>query len=246
MLTLDGGQSPVILQQITRDKRGERTSFDNLRSGKLTIDRQANTLTAEGPGDVWTVRKDSPALLADSETAPQKPSDGKLTYICVKFAGGIHGKLDKNEMRFERQVDTTYGRVSSWKDRILATKTEELGATGAHMTSDALTVTEMALSKAQKWVELEATGNVIVDGKSFTARAARIGYTSDKDQLVLEGDGRNDAEFWHQAAPGSQHSYTAAGKIRFQRKTNTLEVDDGKSLTLGSLPPSNKPLPRRR
>ncbi|MGI8982430.1 MAG: hypothetical protein ACR2FY_24625 [Pirellulaceae bacterium] len=246
MLTLDGGKSPVVLQQITLDKAGEQTAFNNLRSGKLTIDRAANTLTAEGPGEVWTVRKDAPLLMPDSETAPQKPTDGKLTYICVKFAGGINGKLDKNEMRFERQVDTTYGRVSDWKDRILATKTEELGATGAHMTSDALTVTEMALSKAQKWVELEATGNVIVDGKSFTARAARIGYTSDKDQLVLEGDGRNDAEFWHQAAPGSQHSYTAAGKIRFQRKTNTLEVDDGKSLTLGSLPPSNKPLPRRR
>ena len=114
------------------------------------------------------------------------------------------------------------------------------------MKSEALTVTEMSLSKAQKWVELEATGNVIVEGKSFTAQAARIGYTSDKDQLVLEGDGRNDAEFWHQATPGSQHSHTAAGKIRFQRKTNTLEVDDGRTLTLGSLPPSNKPLPRLR
>ena len=114
------------------------------------------------------------------------------------------------------------------------------------MTSDSLTVTEMAFSKSQKWVELEATGNVIVDGKSFTARAARVGYTSDKDQLVLEGDGRNDAEFWYQPGPGTSNSYAHAGKITFQRKTNTLEVDDGKSFTLGSLPPSNKPLPRRR
>lgn len=245
-LTLEGGMSPILLQQVTRDKMGEQTAFNNLRAGKLTVDRLANTLTAEGPGEAWSVRKDSPALLADMPDAPQKPSDGKLTYICVKFEGRINGKLDTHEIRFERQVDTTYSRVNDWKDRVFATKTEDLGPSGAHMTSDALTVTEMSLSKTQKWVELEATGNVIVDGKSFTARASRIGYTSDKDQLVLEGDGRNDAEFWHQAAPGSQHSYTAAGKIRFQRKTNTLEVDDGKSLTLGSLPPSNKPLPSRR
>ena len=113
---------------------------------------------------------------------------------------------------------------------------------------NALTVTEMSLSKAQKWVELEATGNVIAEGQSFTALAARIGYTSNKDQLVLEGDGRNDAEFWHQTAPGSQHSHTAAGRIRFQRKTGTLEVNDGKTgtITLSNLPPSKKPLPRRR
>ena len=246
VLTLEAGKSPVVLQQITRDKMGEQTAFNNLRVGKLTVDRLANTLTAEGPGEAWSVRKDSPALLTQTPEAPQKPSDGKLTYICVKFEGAINGKLDTHEIRFERQVDTTYSRVNDWKDRVFATKTEDLGPSGAHMTSDALTVTEMSLSKTQKWVELEATGNVIVDGKSFTARASRIGYTSDKDQLVLEGDGRNDAEFWHQAAPGSQHSYTAAGKIRFQRKTNTLEVDDGKSLTLGSLPPSNKPLPIRR
>ncbi len=249
LLTLDGGKSPVIVQQVTRDKAGEQTSFDNLRTGKLTIDRLANTLTAEGPGEVWSVRKDAPALMPETAQAPdgpQQPSDGKLTYICVKFEGGIIGKLDKREIRFERQVETTYGRVNDWKERLLATKSEDLGPTGAHMKSEALTVTEMSLSKTQKWVELEATGNVIVEGKAFTAQAARIGYTSDKDQLVLEGDGRNDAQFWHQATPGSQHSHTAAGKIRFQRKTNTLEVDDGKTLTLGSLPPSKVPLPRRR
>jgi lipopolysaccharide export system protein LptA len=246
LLTLDGGKSPVIIQQITRDKNGEQASLDNLRTGKVTIDRVANTLTAEGPGEVWSVRKDAPPVMPESPEAPQKPSDGKLTYICVKFEGSISGKLDKREIRFERQVETTYGRVNDWKDRLMATKSDDLGPTGAHMKSEALTVTEMSLSKAQKWVELEATGNVIVEGKSFTAQAARIGYTSDKDQLVLEGDGRNDAEFWHQAAPGSQHSHTAAGKIRFQRKTSTLEVDDGRTLTLGSLPPSNKPLPRLR
>ncbi|MCE9525756.1 MAG: hypothetical protein K8R36_06850, partial [Planctomycetales bacterium] len=210
LLTLDGGKSPVVLQQVSRDKEGKQTSLDNLRTGKLTVDRVANTLTAEGPGEVWTVRKDPPGLVPMSPDTPQKPED-KLTYICVKFEGGINGKLDTHEIRFERQVDTTYGKVNDWKDRLFATKTEDLGPTGAHMTSDALTVTEMSLSKAQKWVELEATGNVIVDGTSFTARAARIGYTSDKDQLVLEGDGRNDAEFWHQAGPGKDHSYTAAG-----------------------------------
>jgi hypothetical protein len=246
VLTLDGGKSPVVLQQVSRDKEGKQTSFDNLRTGKLTVDRVANTLTASGPGEVWTVRKDAPGLMPMSPDAPQKPKDDKLTYICVKFEGGINGKLDTHEIRFERQVDTTYGQVNDWKDRLFATKTEDLGPTGAHMTSDALTVTEMSLSKSQKWVELEATGNVIIDGTSFTARAARVGYTSDKDQLVLEGDGRNDAEFWHQAGPGKDHSYTAAGKIRFQRKTGTLEMGDGKSFTLGSLPPSNKPLPSRR
>ena len=41
MLELDGGKSPIIIQQITRDKAGEQTSVDNLRSGKLTIDRAA-------------------------------------------------------------------------------------------------------------------------------------------------------------------------------------------------------------
>jgi len=248
LLTLNGGKSPVIIQQITRDKNGEQASFDNLRTGKVTIDRLANTLTAEGPGEVWSVRKDSPPVMPESAEAPQKSNDGKLTYICVKFEGGIHGKLDKREIRFERQVETTYGRVNDWKDRLVATRSEDLGPTGAHMNSDALTVTEMSLSKAQKWVELEATGNVRAEGKSFTAQAARIGYTSDKDMLILEGDGRNDAEFWHQTTPGSQHSHTAAGKITFQRKTGTLIVNDGKTgtITLGNLPPSNKPLPRRR
>src|SRR6185369_3641637 len=80
LLTLDGGKSPVIIQQITRDKNGEQASFDNLRTGKVTINRLANTLRAEGPGEVWSVRKDSPPVMPESAEAPQKQSDGKLTY----------------------------------------------------------------------------------------------------------------------------------------------------------------------
>jgi hypothetical protein len=246
LLTLDGGKSPVVLQQIGRDKAGEQTSFSNLRVGKLTVDRQTNTLTGNGPGEVWSVRKDSGGLMPGGPEAPAKPEDGELTYIGVSFQGGISGKIDKHEIQFERLVETTYGKVHDWKDRLLATKVEDLGASGAHMKSELLTVTEMALSRSQKWVELEASGNVLVEGKSFTAQAARIGYATDKDQLVLEGDGRTDADFWHQPAPGSPHSHASAGKIRFQRKTGTLEVDDGKTMTLDSLPVSKKPLPTLR
>lgn len=247
-LALNGEGEMVSIQQIGRDKlTGDQSSLDNLLVRNLVIDRQQGTLKAEGPGEVWTVRRDE-AGLPGSELVPgaTPKANGKLTYVCVKFEGGIVGNMERHEIKFERQVETTYGQVTDWKDRIIAKRLEDLGESGALVHSDTLTITEMAISKTQKWVELDARGNTLVEGKAFTARAARIGYTSDKDQLILEGDGRSDAELWHQPSPGAQHSYTAAGKIRYHRKSNSLEVDDAKILDLGSLPAGNKPVPVRR
>ena len=47
-------------------------------------------------------------------------------------------------------------------------------------------------------MELTALDNVIAEGTNFTARSARLTYTQAKDLLILEGDGRSDAELFKQ------------------------------------------------
>ena len=114
-----------------------------------------------------------------------------------------------------------------------------LGEKGALLSSDRLTVREMAMPvpavNGQKWMEMEASGRTLVEGKSFTARAERISYTTDKEQLVLQGDGRNDAELWHQQVRGGQYSYTAATKIMYWRGKNEVVFEGGKVLDLQQL-----------
>ena len=58
-------------------------------------------------------------------------------------------------------------------------------------------------------VELEALGNAVVENITFTARGNRITYAEAKDLLILEGNGRSDAELLQQLQrrrPGLQDS----------------------------------------
>ena len=81
-------------------------------------------------------------------------------------------------------------------------------------------------------VELEATGNVTIEGHDFTAWASRTTYAEAKDLLVLEGTGRNDAVLTRNNPRGGSMARSAARKILYWPGTERLEVDDGRFLDL--------------
>ena len=71
-----------------------------------------------------------------------------------------------------------------------------------------------------------ATGNTVVDGRTFTAQARRLSYVEAKDLIVLEGDGRTDAHLWRQLQIGGQRSHAVARKILYWRRDNRIEGND--------------------
>ncbi|MGV3605826.1 MAG: hypothetical protein ACO1RA_05415 [Planctomycetaceae bacterium] len=239
------GESGVLVENISLDPLGRQTSFDTLVARMVNYQPQAGSLRAEGPGEVTSVRvgKLMDPVAGGANVAPTDTD--KLTFIGVKFLGAIIGDTNRSQISFRNQVETVVSEVSDWHQRVNSARVEDLGESGAVMYSDVLDIAEMSLAHGPKWIELNARGNTRVDGKSFTARAARIGYVSNKDQLILEGDGRTDAELWHRPTPTSQPSYTAARKITYRRANNALEVDGGKVLDIGSLPPGSIQPPRR-
>ena len=51
-------------------------------------------------------------------------------------------------------------------------------------------------------IKFQAGENVIAEGATFLARCARLSYSQDKDQMILEGDGQSDAELYKQEREG--------------------------------------------
>ena len=88
----------------------------------------------------------------------------------------------------------------------------------------------------ERSVELEATGNAFVEGRTFTARGSRIAYDQAKDQLILEGSGRALAELARQQVVGGPVSTMSAGRILYWRKTNSAQMDDARFLDSGAIP----------
>jgi hypothetical protein len=243
-----GGMGEVVMQRAVRDEQGQTTAVDNARVRSLDIDQTTGKFSAAGPGEVWTVRRDMKAIPGGGLVPARPDAAGKLAYVCVKFQGQIVGDMNRREVEFQRQVETTYGQVQKWNQRVEAARIEDLGESGVFVQSDTLKLTEMVLSPTQRWIEIDANGNAQAEGLKFVARAARIGYTSDKDQLVIEGDGRVAAEFWSRSEPGGATSYLEAGRLIYQRTSGSLQVQDAKTGTFdtSNLPKGGKPAPKLR
>jgi hypothetical protein len=235
-LHLDGG---VYLENRSLDERGEQISHDQFKAKNLTIDRLAGKINADGPGWVSSVRRGVGSLPGAPAGISPQPAGGSaqaLSSIHIQFEQRIDGRLAEHTIEFQRKVRTTYSPAKDFDDLIVARTPADLGEQGVLMTSDKLSVTEMQVG-GQKWLEMWAKENVVVEGRTFTVRAASVRYTSDKEVLTIEGNGRQDAEIWYQSVPGQPRTYTSARKLRYWIREGEFDGEDFNILDLQQLSP---------
>ncbi|MCU0876520.1 MAG: hypothetical protein MUF06_01840 [Pirellulaceae bacterium] len=253
-LKFDGG---VTIENRTLDEHGEQIAFDTLAVHDLVIDAAAGTLTAAGPGSLVSRRLASAALPGVSSPLPtpipmptSPPGDPnappKLNFIHIEFQGGIVGNIAQRQIEFQNQVRTIFAPIEAWDQSVAASRLEDLGEKGVLLTSDRLTVLEMAPAGQTPWIEAFASGGAVVEGKEFTVQAPRIAFTSDKELLTIEGDGFKEAELWHRRAPGEPSSYAAARKWSYWLRSGTLSVEGSKEFNIQQLPAGLLRLPGGR
>jgi hypothetical protein len=252
-LKFDGG---VTIENRTLDEHGEQIAFDALAVHDLVIDAAAGTLTAAGPGSLVSRRLASAALPGVSSplpapvpmpTAPGDPNaPPKLNFIHIEFQGGIVGNIAQRQIEFQNQVRTIFAPIEAWDQSVGASRLEDLGEKGVLLTSDRLTVLEMAPAGQTPWIEAFASGGAVVEGRTFTVQAPRIAFTSDKEKLTIEGDGFKEAELWHRGAPGEPSSYAAARKWSYWLRSGSLEVEGSKAFNIQQLPAGLLRLPGGR
>lgn len=219
-------------------------SIDRLKGETLTIDRTSGEIRSIGPGWVSTVRRGGGAdwLSADgaNERAPQAPSN-QLVYLHNEFQKEMVGNIISRDIRFLVGVRTTYGPVNGWSDTLTADRPGGLGPKGIQLSSDQLRIFEFGpqVTPQRKAIEVEATGNVFIEGRDYSARASRVSFVEAKQMVVLDGDARTDAELIRRDPRTGAESKAAAEKIKFWPKRNDFHVDDARYLDLSQLPDSS-------
>jgi hypothetical protein len=240
-LVYDGG---VFVEAHGFDPRGQREAWDRMQIPNLTLDQLTGEITSRGAGWIQSVRLGGGDLLAggplSAPTRPAAPSDSgkrELTYTRVDYQQGIGGNLHNREVVFRDQVQTVHGPVPVWDAVLYADRPDGLGEKGVVIHCDELSLYEMGpwVTSRRKAVELVAAGNAVVEGRTFNAHANRLKYAEAKDLVVLEGDGRRDAELWRQEQIGGARSHAAARQIWFWRGENRIEVDDARFIDLTQL-----------
>lgn len=256
-----------VLMENRSYNNGAQTSFERLHVVDLALNLRTGALSAGGPGWLSSVRRAEgesapvvPGLpFARNASAgaaaarnPLMPAAGRdpvgttaetaLWGLQVRFQGTTSGNVRQRSLQFNQQVAAAFAPVHSWTATLPVDQPELLGPDGFVMHCDQLRIDQVAsVLRDRRSLELTASGNTVVEGNNFTARAARMTYAEAKDLLVFEGDGRNDANLYQQKQAGGERSHVAARKIRYWNKAKKLEIDGARSLELSGLPAPGDP-----
>jgi len=221
--------------QNTGSRGGNRTSYDQLQVRDLTIDQRSGRLHAEGPGWGTSVRYDRG--LAGNPLNPAAEDAGaepRLAFVRVDYDDEIEGNIEAREIEFRGRVRTLYGPVDHWDQTLDPDPIAGLAPGQYLLTSDRLAVADVTspIGTQEAGVELTALGNATIEGDAFSARAYRVAYAKAKELVILEGDGRVDAELWRK---GSSTPDFSAKQIRYWTTTQSVQVDEFRHLNLGGV-----------
>jgi len=235
----DGGRSQERL--YARDLVFDRATGDIIGNGP---GRLTSTRTGSGPGIELSVpaggvpgQVASPrALQQVSRGGVPQTSDG-LSFLGVDFQRGLRGNMHRRQVEFHQRVEAIWGPVAGWSDALDPHASGGLPPRTFTVSCDVLGVGQAPPlpGRPRASLELEAGGNVLVEGESFTARSARLSWSEGKDLLVFAGDGRSDAQLFRQVQPGAAPSTASAGRILFWRELNRVEVEDARFLDFDQL-----------
>jgi hypothetical protein len=223
----------AFLQNRT-SKLGTRTSLEQMQVRNLTINQQTGRLHAYGPGWGTSVRyrnEISEPRVGSQQAGRRQP---ELVFTRVEFEDEVVGNTINYEAEFRGNVKTVYGPVARWEHTLDTDPRDGVGEGQFLMTSDRLAVARMGSSgrEGEENVETVASGNATIEGEAFVARGARVSYAQAKRMMILEGDGRTDAELWIQ---GSTTPDAAAQQIRFWTDSYRFQVHGARFLDLSQL-----------
>ena len=240
-------------------------SVEQMRAADFSVRRVDGYVHASGPGWLSAVRRGGAALLpgapgaagaggTNGMTTAMRPADGQpgsgeLTYVKVEFQTLATGNINLREMTFGNRVRTTVGPVENFQQVVDSDDFDRSGydgrprgARGVFMTSERLTIAQApGVVAGETSMELDAAGNAEIeglnfDGQSFFARATHLKYSQAKDLVILEGDGRTDAELSRQERIGAPVNSTQSRKIYYWRTTGRVQVDDAQHFDFDMLP----------
>jgi len=198
----------AILDSNEFNEHGQKTSADRMLVFNLTINRATGDVNGTGPGwfkhvGLGTGGPGGRIALPGANPRPNKPAAPRpgLTYLHVQFQRAVTGNLNTRQLTFGEPTKTVYAPVDDWDAKLNADDPASLGPEGMVLDARKLTVREMpARARGEDgWFELVAIGNVVAEGAQFVALGHRVTYTQDKDQMVLEGDGRSPAQISYSA-----------------------------------------------
>lgn len=228
----------VVLERTAIDDSGTVVGREVMIVPALDADLESGDIRASGPGALmhWRPGGESAGgnLFGSRQPAANQPPPAgqpSITCLHVNFDGQLVANSKRTEMQIDGQVRGVFGPVKTWEEQLNAAQTPPPGCT--RLTCQSVSLVQWTPEAAgSPMTELVATGDAVILGDAFEARGRRVSYNQQNDLLVLEGDGRTDANLWHASRPGAPRNQLVAGKILYRPGDGWTQIEKVRSATI--------------
>jgi hypothetical protein len=235
-----GAERPVLLEKYGVSAAGQMLDKQQIRVPRIVMELESGDVTASGPGEILQWKpggsRNSPTAgltspLARSE-ATGEPGRSGLDYLHCNFDGDLMANTNRTEVRISERVRALYGVVPNWESR-LDPDAERVPPDATRINCEQVQIVQWTpRGTDQPTTEVLATRNARIVGSNFEATAERLSYNERSDLLVIEGDGRQDANLWFQQKPGAQRDHLVAGKILYRPGDQWTQIEKVRNATI--------------
>jgi lipopolysaccharide export system protein LptA len=241
---------------------GQPVSYDRMQLQSLDLNNISGEFHGAGPGWLVSVSRGGkqgfplpggplagmgPPRTAFGPQATQTTDPNQLACFQLRFLRSISGNSIQKDVVFHGQVRAGHAPVPLWTST-LDLESDDPGRMGPEafvLDCDTMQVAQMSPVSGGRSgsMEVAALDNVIVQAAYYNSRSARATYAQAKDLVILEGDGRSDAELFKQEVPGGPVSRFAAQKLEYYIKTGQVKTEGVRAYD-GILPQGGQGKPR--
>ncbi len=213
--------------KLTEVRRGQFAEF--------TLNQTTGDTNGQGPGwiQVWQRGRGKRAGLTPNASVKAnkalEPDAAEWEYMRIDFAGTADGNLKQKFNTFNERVKIIYGPVER---PLMVIELDNLTKDAGWMQCQNLRITQKEPPSPEETgpIELLATGNVELEGRTFNARADSISFDEAKGLYTLRSQGRRKATIWRQTQVGGDTSRADAQLMNFIPSRNVLKLDQATGL----------------
>lgn len=228
------GDVQVAYRTWSEFGRLESTNF--FYGPNFHLNQSTGDARIHGAGRIISIRRGAfdmdDAVGARNKRARKKSND--LAYLQVDFTRSANGNVKRKQMEFADQVQTIYGPINQWNERINIEL--PLGEDDIVLNSERMVIAQLPAAAGRKpVVDLRAIGSVVVKGSAFSATGHQVTFDQAKDLLVLKGGAYSDATIKSEAEGSKHFSDTSGREIRFGVKRKEVQFNDVRVLNFRTL-----------
>lgn len=234
-----GEHRPVLLEKYSVSPAGMMLDKQQINVPRIVMELETGDVTANGPGELLQWKPGGSGSGGGGLTSPLarereagQPAREGLEYMHCRFDENLQANTNRTEMRINGRVRAMVAAVADWEQR-LDPDAERVPERATRISCDQVQIVQWTpRGSDQPTTEILANSNARIVGSNFEATAERLSYNERTDLLVIEGDGRQDANLWFQQQPGAKRDHLVAGKILYRPGDQWTQIEKVRNATI--------------